>query len=87
MDFGFSYVGLFFLAMLMVPNIIWTKNQPKDYERFLQRYFGYSGSGRNTSGSGFSAVSNLRKEHRAWNCRFDSWNRTYRDPFNAQKGD
>lgn len=29
--FGFSYVGLLFLVMLMVPNIIWTKNQPQGY--------------------------------------------------------
>ena len=28
---GFSYVGLTFLLMLMIPNMIWTKNQPKDY--------------------------------------------------------
>ena len=34
MNFGFSYIGLIFLVMLMVPNIIWTKNQPKDYERY-----------------------------------------------------
>ncbi len=34
MKFGFSYVGLIFLAMLMVPNLIWTKNQPKDYEKY-----------------------------------------------------
>lgn len=34
MNFGFSYIGLFFLVMLMVPNIIWTKNQPKDYEKY-----------------------------------------------------
>ena len=35
MHFGFSYVGLIFLAMLMLPNIIWTKNQPKDYEKYF----------------------------------------------------
>ncbi len=29
--FGFSYVGLIFLIMLFVPNIIWTKKQPKGY--------------------------------------------------------
>ena len=29
--FGFSYVGLIFMIMLMVPNIIWAKNQPKGY--------------------------------------------------------
>ena len=35
MNFGFSYVGLAFLAMLMVPNIIWAKNQPKDYDKYV----------------------------------------------------
>ena len=34
MHFGFSYVGLIFILMLMVPNLIWTKNQPKDYEKY-----------------------------------------------------
>lgn len=34
MHFGFSYIGLIFLAMLIIPNIIWTKNQPKDYEKY-----------------------------------------------------
>lgn len=29
--FGFSYIGLIFLMMMTVPNLIWTKNQPKDY--------------------------------------------------------
>jgi len=29
--FGFSYVGLIFLLMLTVPNLIWTKHQPKGY--------------------------------------------------------
>lgn len=28
---GFSYLGLLFLLMLMVPNVIWTKNQPQGY--------------------------------------------------------
>lgn len=35
MNLGFSYVGLIFLVMLMVPNMIWTKNQPKDYEKYV----------------------------------------------------
>lgn len=26
MNFGFSYIGLTFLLMLMIPNIIWSKN-------------------------------------------------------------
>ena len=35
MNFGFSYVGLLFLVMLMLPNIIWTKNLPKGYENYV----------------------------------------------------
>ena len=35
MNYGFSYVGLIFLVMLMLPNLIWTKNKPKDYERYV----------------------------------------------------
>lgn len=34
MHFGFSYIGLIFLAMLTVPNILWTKNQPADYKKY-----------------------------------------------------
>lgn len=29
--FGFSYIGFIFLLMLTVPNLIWTKHQPKGY--------------------------------------------------------
>ena len=35
MHFGFSYMGLLFLIMLMVPNILWTKNKPADYEKYV----------------------------------------------------
>ena len=35
MHLGFSYVGVIFLLMLMIPNIIWSKNQPKDYEKYV----------------------------------------------------
>ncbi|MBP5359438.1 MAG: hypothetical protein J6Y69_09725 [Treponema sp.] len=35
MHFGFSYVGLIYLVMLMVPNIFWAKNKPKDYEKYV----------------------------------------------------
>ena len=35
MRFGFSYIGLLFLIMLMVPNFIWIKNQPKDYNIYV----------------------------------------------------
>lgn len=34
MTFGFSYVGLIFLILLFVPNLIWTKNRPKDYDQY-----------------------------------------------------
>lgn len=37
MHFGFSYVGLVFLVMLFVPNIIWSRNQPKDYEKYAAK--------------------------------------------------
>ena len=29
---GFSYIGLIFLLMLTIPNLIWTKHQPIDYD-------------------------------------------------------
>ena len=34
MSFGFSYVGMIWLVMLFVPNLIWTKNKPRDYEKY-----------------------------------------------------
>ena len=34
MKFGFSFVGLIFLAMLFVPNILWSKCPPKDYDNY-----------------------------------------------------
>lgn len=34
MNFGFSLVGLLLLLMLFVPNIIWSKYPPKDYEKY-----------------------------------------------------
>ncbi len=35
MHFGFSYIGLIFLIMLMIPNIIWTKNKPEGYDKYV----------------------------------------------------
>ena len=29
--FGFSYIGLIFLLLLFIPNIIWTRKKPKNY--------------------------------------------------------
>ena len=37
MNFGFSYVGLIYLLMLTIPNLFWTKNQPKDYEQYASK--------------------------------------------------
>ncbi len=34
LTFGFSYTGLIFLIMLFIPNILWAKRKPKDYEKF-----------------------------------------------------
>ena len=36
MQLGFSYVGLIFLLMLFVPNALWTKFQPKDYDKYAK---------------------------------------------------
>lgn len=35
MHFGFSYIGLIFLLMLFIPNLFWTRNQPRDYEKYV----------------------------------------------------
>ena len=37
MQFGFSIVGVVFLAMLFIPNIKWAKNQPLGYEELSRR--------------------------------------------------
>lgn len=30
-NFGFSYIGLLFLLMLFIPNMLWTKRKPQGY--------------------------------------------------------
>ena len=35
MHFGFSYVGLIYLIMLMTPNILWTKHKPTGYDNYV----------------------------------------------------
>ena len=37
MHFGFSYIGLAWLVMLTVPNLLWTTRKPLDYERYAAR--------------------------------------------------
>ena len=36
MNIGFSYIGLIFLLMLVIPNIIWSKAKPKNYEAYAK---------------------------------------------------
>lgn len=36
MNFGFSYVGLIYLAMLFIPNLFWTKYKPENYEKYVK---------------------------------------------------
>lgn len=36
MNFGFSYIGLLFFLLLLIPNLIWTKNKPKNYEVYVK---------------------------------------------------
>ena len=36
MNLGFSYTGLIFLLMLMIPNIIWTRFKPENYEQYVK---------------------------------------------------
>lgn len=36
MHFGFSYIGLLFLLMLMIPNLIWSRYKPKDYDKYMK---------------------------------------------------
>ena len=35
MSFGFSYIGLIWIIMLIVPNCLWTKNKPADYDKYV----------------------------------------------------
>lgn len=37
MNFGFSYTGLIYLLMLFIPNLFWTKNKPKDYDKYAKK--------------------------------------------------
>lgn len=34
MSFGFSYLGFLFIMMLIIPNLLWTKNRPQAYEKY-----------------------------------------------------
>lgn len=34
---SFSYIGFLFLLMLLIPNIIWSKNKPENYDYYVQK--------------------------------------------------
>ena len=36
MSLGLSYMGLIYMLMLLLPNFLWVKNKPKDYENYVQ---------------------------------------------------
>ena len=36
-NFGFSYIGLIYLLMLFLPNIVWTKYKPDHYEEYAKK--------------------------------------------------
>lgn len=36
---GFSYVGMVFMVMLLIPNLIWTKKQPQGYSAVNENKF------------------------------------------------
>ena len=37
MNFGFSYIGLIYLAMLFIPNLFWTKSKPDSYDKYVKK--------------------------------------------------
>ena len=36
MNIGFSYIGLIFFLMLVIPNIVWSKAKPKNYDAYAK---------------------------------------------------
>jgi len=38
-NLGFSYIGLIFMFMLIIPNLIWTKKQPQGYSAINENKF------------------------------------------------
>ena len=35
LHFGFSYIGFIYLLLLFIPNTIWSKKPPTDYEKYV----------------------------------------------------
>lgn len=36
-NFGFSYIGIVYLLMMFVPNIVWMKRKPENYDAYSQK--------------------------------------------------
>lgn len=36
-EFRFSFIGLLFLMMLTIPNLLWSQNQPEAYEHYVHK--------------------------------------------------
>lgn len=34
MNFGFSYVGFIYILMLVIPNSLWVKYKPRNYDKY-----------------------------------------------------
>ena len=72
--FGFSYVGAIYLAMLTIPNLIWTKHQPAGYNP------GDSFGGSDIACSRIPAAGALWQSDLANSCCRYSRGGTYRHP-------
>ena len=35
MNLGFSYIGVIYLVMLFIPNIMWSKRKPEEYDKYV----------------------------------------------------
>jgi len=70
MHFGFSYVGLIYLAMLFIPNLFWTKNKPESYDTYVKNE---SRILRNFEGIGQALVICIVLVFRDFNIQFGSY--------------
>lgn len=70
MNFGFSYIGVIFLAMLFVPNILWTKNKPEGYDKYVKNE---SKILKMFESVGQVLVTSIVLIFKDFNVRFNSW--------------
>ena len=65
--FGFSYIGLIFLLMLMLPNIIWSKNKPKGYDKYVKNENKVNNTENNTGNNTTENITNNTTNHNKTN--------------------